>query len=234
MHSVLVVDHDQPLRQHDRLVDRVVRLQGSGSANRRGRPRARWNATPAPSRCATRASPTKAAYGWRGGCANVIRRRRSSWRPRSGTAKPPSRTFATTSSITCSSRSIESGCSRRFRSRATGMPQPPAPRSCTRRCRTAFARRRAVLAAALAEAQTTHSAALDGLITMLQFHERDGRGHSRRVARLTLALADELGVERGGAAEPRTWRPAARHRQARRARGDPHASRRRSTRTNGT
>jgi putative nucleotidyltransferase with HDIG domain len=54
--------------------------------------------------------------------------------------------------------------------------------------------RRAVLAAALAEAQTTHSAALDGLITMLQFHERDGRGHSRRVARLTLALADELGV----------------------------------------
>ena len=55
--------------------------------------------------------------------------------------------------------------------------------------------RRAVLAAALAEAQTTHSAALDGLITMLQFHERDGRGHSRRVARLTLALADELGVE---------------------------------------
>ena len=55
--------------------------------------------------------------------------------------------------------------------------------------------RRAVLAAALAEAQTTHSAALDGLITMLQFHERDGRGHSRRVARLTLALADELGVD---------------------------------------
>jgi putative nucleotidyltransferase with HDIG domain len=55
--------------------------------------------------------------------------------------------------------------------------------------------RRAVLAAALAEAQTTHSAALDGLITMLQFHERDGRGHSRRVARLTLALADALGVE---------------------------------------
>jgi putative two-component system response regulator len=54
--------------------------------------------------------------------------------------------------------------------------------------------RRAVLAASLAEAQTTHVAALDGLISMLQFHERDGRGHSRRVARLTLALADELGV----------------------------------------
>jgi len=53
--------------------------------------------------------------------------------------------------------------------------------------------RRAVLAAALAEAQTTRVAALDGLISMLQFHERDGRGHSRRVARLTLALADELG-----------------------------------------
>ena len=61
-------------------------------------------------------------------------------------------------------------------------------------------RRRAVLAAALAEAQTTHSAALDGLITMLQFHERDGRGHSRRVARLTLALAD-ISARRGGAAD---------------------------------
>jgi response regulator RpfG family c-di-GMP phosphodiesterase len=55
-------------------------------------------------------------------------------------------------------------------------------------------RRRASLAAVLAEAQTTHEAALDGLISMLQFHERDGRGHSRRVARLTLAVADELGA----------------------------------------
>ncbi len=54
--------------------------------------------------------------------------------------------------------------------------------------------RRAGLAAALAEAQTTHIAALDGLISMLQFHERDGRRHSRRVARLTMALADELEV----------------------------------------
>jgi putative two-component system response regulator len=55
-------------------------------------------------------------------------------------------------------------------------------------------RRRASLATVLAEAQTTHEAALDGLISMLQFHERDGRGHSRRVARLTLAVADELGA----------------------------------------
>ena len=54
--------------------------------------------------------------------------------------------------------------------------------------------RRAVLAAALAEAQTTHVAALDGLISMLQFHERDGRRHATRVARLTMALADELDV----------------------------------------
>lgn len=54
--------------------------------------------------------------------------------------------------------------------------------------------RRASLATVLAEAQTTHEAALDGLISMLQFHERDGRGHSRRVARLTLAVAEELGV----------------------------------------
>ena len=55
-------------------------------------------------------------------------------------------------------------------------------------------KRRAQLAATLAEAQTTHLAALDGLISMLQLHERDGRGHATRVARLTLALADVLGV----------------------------------------
>lgn len=55
-------------------------------------------------------------------------------------------------------------------------------------------RRRATLAALLAEAQTTHQAALDGLISMLQLHERDGRGHATRVARLTLSLADELGT----------------------------------------
>lgn len=54
--------------------------------------------------------------------------------------------------------------------------------------------RRAALATLLAEAQTTHRAALDGLISMLQLHERDGRGHARRVARLTVALADELGL----------------------------------------
>jgi response regulator RpfG family c-di-GMP phosphodiesterase len=52
---------------------------------------------------------------------------------------------------------------------------------------------RAMLAASLAEAQTTHLAALDGLLSMLQLHERTGRGHSRRVARLTLALADSFG-----------------------------------------
>lgn len=58
--------------------------------------------------------------------------------------------------------------------------------------------RRAELAAALAEAQTTHIAALDGLISMLQLHERGGRGHATRVARLALALADALGVYDNG------------------------------------
>jgi response regulator RpfG family c-di-GMP phosphodiesterase len=58
--------------------------------------------------------------------------------------------------------------------------------------------RRAELAATLAEGQTTHDAALDGLMAMLQLHERDGRGHARRVARLTLALADALGVSGDG------------------------------------
>jgi len=60
-------------------------------------------------------------------------------------------------------------------------------------------RRRAELAAALAEGLTTQVAALDGLIAMLQLHERDGRGHAMRVARLTLALADAVGVASDGA-----------------------------------
>jgi putative nucleotidyltransferase with HDIG domain len=55
--------------------------------------------------------------------------------------------------------------------------------------------RRAAVAATLADAQDTHEDAIDGLIDMLQLHERDGRGHATRVARLTMALADELDVE---------------------------------------
>jgi putative nucleotidyltransferase with HDIG domain len=55
--------------------------------------------------------------------------------------------------------------------------------------------RRAALAATLADAQDTHEDAIDGLIDMLQLHERDGRGHATRVARLTVALADELAMD---------------------------------------
>jgi putative nucleotidyltransferase with HDIG domain len=55
--------------------------------------------------------------------------------------------------------------------------------------------RRAAVATALADAQDTHEDACDGLIDMLQLHERDGRGHATRVARLTMALADELDIE---------------------------------------
>ncbi len=55
--------------------------------------------------------------------------------------------------------------------------------------------RRATVATTLAEVQDTHEDAIDGLIEMLQLHERDGRGHATRVARLTMALADELAVE---------------------------------------
>ena len=55
--------------------------------------------------------------------------------------------------------------------------------------------RRADVATALADAQATHEDAIDGLIDMLQLHERDGRGHATRVARLTMALADELDLE---------------------------------------
>lgn len=57
-------------------------------------------------------------------------------------------------------------------------------------------RQRASLAAALAVAQETPEDALESLIAMLQLHERDGRGHATRVARLALAIADQLGAGR--------------------------------------
>jgi putative nucleotidyltransferase with HDIG domain len=55
--------------------------------------------------------------------------------------------------------------------------------------------RRAAVATTLADAQATHEDAIDGLIDMLQLHEHDGRAHAIRVARLTMALADELAVD---------------------------------------
>jgi putative nucleotidyltransferase with HDIG domain len=59
--------------------------------------------------------------------------------------------------------------------------------------------RRVSVAAALAEAQDSDETALEGLMAMLQLHDQDGRGHATRVARLALALADEIGVNGGGA-----------------------------------
>jgi putative nucleotidyltransferase with HDIG domain len=55
--------------------------------------------------------------------------------------------------------------------------------------------RRAAVAAALAEAQDTPESALEGLMAILQLHERDGRGHATRVARLAVSMADELGFD---------------------------------------
>jgi len=52
--------------------------------------------------------------------------------------------------------------------------------------------RRASVAAQIAEVQDSEEDALEGLISMLQLHERDGRGHAVRVARLALAIADAL------------------------------------------
>ena len=52
--------------------------------------------------------------------------------------------------------------------------------------------RRAAVAATLAGAQATAQQAVDSLLAMLQMHERDGRGHSTRVTRLAMAIADEL------------------------------------------
>jgi putative nucleotidyltransferase with HDIG domain len=53
--------------------------------------------------------------------------------------------------------------------------------------------RRAAVAAALAQVQETPQDALEGLMSILQLHERDGRGHATRVARLSMAIGDELG-----------------------------------------
>jgi response regulator RpfG family c-di-GMP phosphodiesterase len=53
--------------------------------------------------------------------------------------------------------------------------------------------RRAVVAATLAEAQDTPESALEGLMAILQLHERDGRGHATRVARLAVSMGDEMG-----------------------------------------
>lgn len=55
--------------------------------------------------------------------------------------------------------------------------------------------RRATVAAALSEAQESEQDALEGLIAVLQLHERDGRGHAVRVARLAIAIGDELGMD---------------------------------------
>ena len=57
--------------------------------------------------------------------------------------------------------------------------------------------RRATVAATLARAQSSVQQAADSLISMLQLHEKESRGHSTRVTRLALALADELGVSDG-------------------------------------
>jgi putative nucleotidyltransferase with HDIG domain len=55
--------------------------------------------------------------------------------------------------------------------------------------------RRASVATQLADAQDTDADALEGLIAMLQLHERDGRGHATRVAGLALAIGDELHLD---------------------------------------
>jgi putative two-component system response regulator len=55
--------------------------------------------------------------------------------------------------------------------------------------------RRASIAAELAESQTSDVGAVNSLITMLQLHERDGRAHAVRVARLAVAMGEELGFD---------------------------------------
>jgi len=55
--------------------------------------------------------------------------------------------------------------------------------------------RRASVAAELAEAQPSSRDALHGLMSMLQLHQRDARGHATRVARLAVSIADALDVD---------------------------------------
>jgi putative two-component system response regulator len=55
--------------------------------------------------------------------------------------------------------------------------------------------RRASIASELSESQATDLGAVDTLITMLQLHERDSRGHAVRVARLAVAMGQELGLD---------------------------------------
>jgi putative nucleotidyltransferase with HDIG domain len=55
--------------------------------------------------------------------------------------------------------------------------------------------RRAEVAATLARAQSTVADSLDGLISMLELHEHDGREHASRVSRLAGALGEELGLQ---------------------------------------
>ena len=57
--------------------------------------------------------------------------------------------------------------------------------------------RRAAVATALAEVQDTAEQALEGLMAILQLHERDARGHATRVARLAVAIGDEMGFTDG-------------------------------------
>lgn len=55
--------------------------------------------------------------------------------------------------------------------------------------------RRASIAAELSQSQASDVGAVDTLITMLQLHERDGRGHAVRVARIAVAMGEELGLD---------------------------------------
>ena len=139
---------------------------------------------------------------------------------------------ATTSSTTCSSRSTRAagrGARARPRLARAAAGAEELQHALQDRLRT----RRAAVAAALAEAQEPTTSALEGLIAMLQLHERDGRGHAGASPGSPCAMADELGLDDDDARVTRTRRAAARHRQARHAARRSSPSRRRSTTTNG-
>ncbi len=55
--------------------------------------------------------------------------------------------------------------------------------------------RRARVATAVAEIQVTEGAALDGLLSILSLHEKGGHDHAHRVARLSVSVALEMGLD---------------------------------------
>ena len=179
MHSVLVVDDDQALRKTVASWIDSFGYKVQEATTRRGRLE-RDGARAQQHRAVRRQhGRTRTASGWRGGCASVIRR-------------PP--IILATALRDCETavsslrndvvdyllkpfdriRLLEAlSLGRDWHAAAAGADE--LHQALQDRLRTPARRR---WPPRWPRRRPTHSAALDGLISMLQFHERDGRGHS--------------------------------------------------------